>query len=42
MHFDANYTQKEVTDVLTHSIKPSGPSANFDRNNDGGCQGRSY
>jgi hypothetical protein len=25
-HFDANCTQKEVTDVLTHSIKPSEPS----------------
>jgi hypothetical protein len=25
-HFDANCTQKEVTDILTHSIKPSGPS----------------
>jgi hypothetical protein len=26
-HFDANCTQKVVTDVLTHSIKPSEPSA---------------
>ncbi|MGB6627707.1 MAG: hypothetical protein WBE61_06220 [Nitrososphaeraceae archaeon] len=25
-HFDANCTQKEVTDVLTHFIKPSEPS----------------
>ena len=25
-HFDANCTQKEVTDISAHSIKPSGPS----------------
>jgi hypothetical protein len=25
-HFDANYTQREATNILTHSIKPSGPS----------------
>ncbi|MGA8911334.1 MAG: hypothetical protein WB443_00585 [Nitrososphaeraceae archaeon] len=25
-HFDANCTQKEVTDGLTHFIKPSEPS----------------
>ena len=25
-HFDANCTQKEVTDILTQSIKPSRPS----------------
>jgi hypothetical protein len=25
-HFDANCTQKEVTDVLTYFIKPSEPS----------------
>jgi hypothetical protein len=28
MCFDANCTHKEVTDILTHSIKPSEPSAN--------------
>jgi hypothetical protein len=38
-HFDANCTQSEVTDISAHSIKPSGhsePSANLDRNIDGG------
>ena len=25
-HFDANCTQKEVTDISLHSIKPSRPS----------------
>ena len=30
MDFDANRTQKEVTDISTHSIKPSGPSVIID------------
>jgi hypothetical protein len=29
-HFDTNCTQKEVTDISAHSIKPSGPSGCYD------------
>jgi hypothetical protein len=37
---DTDFKQEKRNNMTAYPAKPSEPSANFDRNNDGGCQGR--